>query len=607
MIAIMKRSLLVLTTLLFLQLPSFAQIKVMVWNDEFGTAGLVDQTKWSYEVGGSGWGNNELQYYTANRLENARVENGYLTIEARKELYEGKDYTSARLVSTNKGDWLYGRFEVKAKLPGGKGTWPAIWMLPTTWIYGNWPSSGELDIMEYVGYDPGKVHGSVHTEAYNHVIGTQKTSTVDVTDAETAFHTYAIEWTSEKVDFFVDDTKYFSFANEHKDYKVWPFDQPFHFILNLAVGGNWGGAQGVDPNIWPQSMVVDFARVYQFISKEQIKVEGPANVNPDATGLVFKTQNVVGATFNWSVPNDATIVSGQGTNQIEVKWGSSGGSVQVEIVHPEAGGTYSKAVSVITAPTGDKYTLVDFNSAGTEGWLPHVSGTNSISLSKQDTLLLIRYNITDPSTNPYVEYTFQNPTSMGSLSNLVIWMKTFNKSNSVVVRADPFDIDGKYADVTPVFKFNPITPHGSFYYYQLDFANKWGSNTPQYGSSVNKDAIAGIRFYINYGFYGKVASDSLWIDKIEITKNPLTSAALLDELESRLAIFPNPCIDYVTIQPKNGIDLPSQIVVMDMLGRTELLLSGNTKSFDTSTLAKGLHLIIVKYTDNQYSTLLLKQ
>jgi len=607
MMLIMKRIFLVFTVLLITNNPIFSQIEVMVWNDEFSTAGLPDQTKWGYDVGGNGWGNNELQYYSSNRLENARIENGYLTIEARKEVYEGKEYTSARLVSTNKGDWLYGRFEVRAKLPGGKGTWPAIWMLPTNWVYGNWPSSGEIDIMEYVGYDPTNVHGSIHTEAYNHVIGTQKTSTYVVADAETAYHNYAIEWTSEKVDFFVDNVLYFSFANEHKDYKYWPFDQPFHLILNLAVGGNWGGAQGVDPNIWPQNMSVDYARVFQTIAKADIKVDGPANANPNATGLVYKTQNVVGATFLWSVPEGATITSGQGTNQIEVSWGTVSGSVQVQIVHPEAAGTYSKLVSVITSPTGDRYTVVDFNSSGTEGWTPFASGSNTITLSKQDTLLLIKYSIVDPSVNPYVDYTFPNPISMATLGHLAIWMKTLNLSNSVLVRADPFDVDGKFADVTPVFRFTPTAPNGVFHCYQFDFSNKWGSNTPLYGSSINREGVAGIRFFVDYGLYGKVASDSLWIDKIEISKDALTSAALLDGLANRLSVFPNPCTDYVTLQPLNNSNLPTQIVVMDMLGRTELVVAGDTHILDMRSLSNGFHLVQVKYQDARFSTLLLKQ
>lgn len=235
----------------------------LLWSDEFETDGLPDPNKWSYDVGGHGWGNNELEYYTKDRLENARVEDGKLIIEARQEAYEGSNYTSARLVTKNQGDWQYGRVEVKAKLPQGRGTWPAIWMLPTKNTYGGWPRSGEIDIMEHVGFDPGKVHGTVHTEAYNHTKGTQKGGNRMVPDAMDAFHVYAIEWSAEKIDFFIDDALYFTFNNEGGDYQGWPFDQPFHLILNIAVGGNWGGQQGVDETIWPQRMEVEYVRIFK--------------------------------------------------------------------------------------------------------------------------------------------------------------------------------------------------------------------------------------------------------------------------------------------------------------------------------------------------------
>jgi beta-glucanase (GH16 family) len=240
----------------------------LVWADEFNTSGLPDASKWGYDVGDGcpnicGWGNNELEYYTANRSENARVENGNLVIEARRENFGSRAYTSARLVSRTKGDWAYGRFEIRAKLPSGVGTWPAIWMLPTEWAYGGWPASGEIDIMEHVGFAPDSIHGSIHTSAYNHTKGTQRTRAITIADAEKAFHVYSIEWTEERIDFYVDSTRYHSFSNEKSGFAAWPFDRTFHLLLNIAVGGNWGGQKGVDQNIWPQQMVVDYARVYQ--------------------------------------------------------------------------------------------------------------------------------------------------------------------------------------------------------------------------------------------------------------------------------------------------------------------------------------------------------
>ncbi|MBM7556747.1 RICIN domain-containing protein [Halanaerobacter jeridensis] len=234
----------------------------LVWSDEFNYHGLPDSSKWGYDVGAGKWGNNELQYYTENRSENARVENGKLIIEARRDYYGGRDYSSARLVTENKADWKYGRIEVRAKLPSGRGTWPAIWMLPTDWVYGGWPDSGEIDIMEHVGYNPTKIYGTVHTAAYNHMKGTQKSGNVDGGSWESSFHTYAIDWYRDRIDFFVDDNLYYSFS-KHGGSAEWPFDQRFYLILNIAVGGDWGGVEGVDPNIWPQRMEVDYVRVYK--------------------------------------------------------------------------------------------------------------------------------------------------------------------------------------------------------------------------------------------------------------------------------------------------------------------------------------------------------
>lgn len=233
----------------------------MVWNDEFDKTN-IDLDKWEHEVNGDGGGNNELQFYTAFPA-NSYIENGRLVIKAINENYQNRNFTSARLRTKYKGDWLYGRIEVSAKVPTGRGTWPAIWMLPTDWEYGGWPASGEIDIMEHVGYDPNVIHGSVHTKAYNHAIGTQKTNKLSIPSATTSYHTYAIEWFEDHIDFYIDKVKYFVFQNENKGWEEWPFNKRFHLILNLAVGGNWGGVQGIDSDAFPAQMEVDFVRVYK--------------------------------------------------------------------------------------------------------------------------------------------------------------------------------------------------------------------------------------------------------------------------------------------------------------------------------------------------------
>ncbi len=255
---------LLLCFLLIISVSVSAQEKKwkQVWGDEFNYTGLPDTAKWTAEVGGHGWGNAELQYYTAGRKENARVENGLLTIEARKENWQGKSYTSARLITKNKGDWQYGKIEVKAKLPKGRGTWPAIWMLGSVPKL-RWPDDGEIDIMEHVGFNQGSVHASVHCKKYYHVINTQKTDTIEVKDCSENFHVYSVEWNKESVKVAVDGNVYFTFNNEHTGYDAWPFDNKMFLLLNIAVGGGWGGKMGVDESIWPQKMEIDYVRVYQ--------------------------------------------------------------------------------------------------------------------------------------------------------------------------------------------------------------------------------------------------------------------------------------------------------------------------------------------------------
>ena len=235
----------------------------LTWSDEFNYTGIPDSSKWSYEVGGSGWGNNEKQYYTQGDTLNAIVKNGALAITARNIKSNENDYTSARLTTKNKEAWKYGRIEVSAKLPPGRGLWPAVWMLGENINEAGWPKCGEIDIMEHVGFMKDSIFGTVHTEAYNHVKKKQRGAKVFIKNPYSEFHTYTVEWSSEKVNFLLDDVMYFSFSNEHKTVNEWPFDQPFYLLLNIAVGGNFGGQKGIDNTALPASMLIDYVRVYQ--------------------------------------------------------------------------------------------------------------------------------------------------------------------------------------------------------------------------------------------------------------------------------------------------------------------------------------------------------
>lgn len=237
----------------------------LVWADEFDTPGMPDPVRWNYETGMIR--NNEAQFYTEARPENARIENGVLIIEARREPWEqgGKRaaYTSASVTSQCRAYWRYGRIEVRAKIPTGRGTWPAIWLLGQNIDKAGWPRSGEIDIMENVGFDPDTIHANIHTEAYNHVKGTNKGNQITVPAPYKDFHIYALDWDPRKIVISVDGKPYFTYANEGTGEAVWPFDQPFYLILNLAIGGSWGGQQGIDEAIFPQRFEIDYVRVYQ--------------------------------------------------------------------------------------------------------------------------------------------------------------------------------------------------------------------------------------------------------------------------------------------------------------------------------------------------------
>jgi beta-glucanase (GH16 family) len=236
----------------------------LVWSDEFGTDGLPDPTHWAYdtEANASGWYNHELQYYAPARVENAVVADGHLRITARHESltnaadYGGQAYTSARLITRGLASWTYAYIEVRAKLPCGAGTWPAIWMLGEA---GDWPRSGEIDIMEQVGADPTGIFSTVHMQASAGTSGDG--GRLDVPDACTAFHIYALTWTRDALVMAVDGTPVHRYANPHTGPDAWPFDAPQDLLLNLAIGGDMAGA--VDDTIFPVTFDIDYVRVYQ--------------------------------------------------------------------------------------------------------------------------------------------------------------------------------------------------------------------------------------------------------------------------------------------------------------------------------------------------------
>ena len=244
----------------------------LVWSDDFDGE-FIDETKWNKLRWRPGWVNNESQAYTV-RDTNLFIEDGNLVIQGLIEPgyfgtdYTGAtynaDYTSGRLNTDDKFSWVYGRFDIRAKLPKGNGSWPAIWMLGENITNVGWPTCGEIDIMEHVGFDDGHIHGSIHTEDYNHMNNTQKSGGTYIDTATDSFHVYSLEWTPTYLRYLIDDVSYFFVYNDSKgDASKWPFDEPHYLILNLAIGGDWGAVQGIDSNVFPMKMLVDHVRVYK--------------------------------------------------------------------------------------------------------------------------------------------------------------------------------------------------------------------------------------------------------------------------------------------------------------------------------------------------------
>lgn len=385
----------VFTALLVVSSLAYAQCPTLVWSDEFdGTA--LDLNKWEPMVGDGcnygicGWGNNELQYYKA---ENAVVSNGSLKIIAKKERVKGKQYTSARLRTKSLADFTFGRFEARIKLLEGQGLWPAFWMLSTNEPYGGWPQSGEIDIMELLGQDPEVVHGTIHYgDAYpNNQHKGQSYHLYNNTKFSDSFHVFALEWEPGILRWYVDDVLYQTIYAE--DVYNWPFDagNQMHFLLNVAVGGNWPGNPDAT-TVFPSQMEVDYVRVYD--GGFHPSISGARLVAYQAAGETYTINNAPnGSSFSWAVPPGATIVSGQGTSTVTVDWGDTSGLVVCDVTTNCVSRSYEIEVTV-EPPYNYEFSFENFDQQenvsliSTTGSLsevanPNTSGVNTSALAAE--------------------------------------------------------------------------------------------------------------------------------------------------------------------------------------------------------------------------------
>ena len=431
--------------------PCFAQCWNLVWADEFNGSTL-DATKWTPQTGGGGWGNNELEYYTA-RPENIEVSNGSLKIIARAEAYNGSNYTSARLRSINKGDWTYGKFEARIKMPVSQGMWPAYWMMPTENYYGTHPRSGELDIMELVGILPSRTYGAIHT--INSTTSSAFSSSAQYNLPSGTFgddfHIFSVEWKPDTIRWYVDNVLFSTKTSANFNGNPWRFDRDFHVLLNLAVGGNWPGAPDATTP-FPATMEVDYVRTYQ--RSEDIKILGAALVEPNTPqgineGVIYTLPQMSDVTYNWSVPTDASIISGQNTAQITVSWGNTSGNVACEMNTTCGTTTLLKAIEVSgniiknpsfednyfrwgktaqngaaanfntinspTAPDGSKYACIQTTALGIYDW--HVQITQQNMNISGNVLYTARFKAKADEAGKVIRCAVINATNFTSYAN----------------------------------------------------------------------------------------------------------------------------------------------------------------------------------------------
>jgi beta-glucanase (GH16 family) len=558
--------------LVLIRFPAWSQdtCSYLVWSDDFEYNGAPDSEKWGYDIGGHGWGNNELQNYTNSRT-NSFVRDGKLTIKAVKS---NGSWTSARLVTKGKGDWLYGRIEVKAKLPEGRGTWPAIWMLPTDWAYGGWPASGEIDIMEHVGYDFGTVHGTIHTEAFNHSIGTQLGKSIDVENVSTEFHVYAIDWTEDEIVWYVDGVEYYRIENPNKTYKEWPFDKRFHLILNIAIGGNWGGAQGIDPNLNEATMEIDYVKVFQKDLPKPV-INGKKNAEPNEQ-LIFSSAEIQRVKYKWSFPEGVEIVSGGQTVQVTVKWGNTGGNVQLELqTDCDTIAADPFFVSVVQKPAGESFEVPLFDNQNNILWQSFPGNSNHMELTGTASLIA-GYEINAPGENPHILYEFPDPVDFTGFSKMEITLKTPAPVPGSF-RIDLVDANGK-VNLNDLFKINSFENDGNFHTYTYTF----GQNPD---GIYQIDLIKWIKVYINYGVFGKKGSGQIEIESIKL-KNTATFSHEINSF-NHLKVWPNPFQDKIQITSAEPIH---RLEVFDLSGK--LLLSKSLNKLHTT----GLNLLEISST-----------
>ncbi len=624
--------------------PTSPQCYQLVWADEFSGAAL-DLSKWTPIVGPGGAvsGNNELQYYT-DRSQNIQVSDGSLKIIALQENYGGNAYTSARMETKNMGDWRYGRLEARIKLPVAQGMWPAFWMLPTDNVYGIWPKSGEIDIMELIGSEPSHVYGTIHTHSNGNVQSYSSLYSLSTGTFADDFHTFTTEWSPNLIKFYVDGNLYGTKTNTSVSPYPWLFDQKFYMLLNLAVGGDWGGVPNASTT-FPQQMEVDYVRVYQKL--DNVSITGKILVEPGTSGVSYSVPAINGVTYQWSVTGSGnTIASGQGSNHVTINWGSNNGTISVVMndacvpsatvstdvtvsanlwdnfgfeqnyLHWDTRPAYSPIVNFNISTTnvaeGTKAACVQVNTAQPSPWNIQLSRINLDLLAGVSYTLQFKAKANANRTIPIAFIKSSNFSSIAySTINLTTNWQTFSltftpTSNvNAMFNADVATEIGTYCFDDFVFARTalllPIT--------LLDFRGKIDAkgNTLTWKFADKKDlqylelqSSADSKFFTSLSPLN--TNDEFFIDKnalgltyyrLKMEDNsgkPKYSniVSLHRTRQGRAFIFPNPVQNELTIQNANG----QSIEITNTLGQTQLYIQDfQSQTLDIQSFESGVYFV----------------
>jgi beta-glucanase (GH16 family) len=559
--------------ILCIAIQAFPQKYVKVWSDEFNKPGLPDSTKWDYEVGKIR--NAELQYYTYKRSENARIQDTVLIIEARKEAFQGASYTSASLISRYKGDWLYGKFEISAKVPTGNGTWPAIWMMPTDAEYGGWPKSGEIDIMEYVGMNPNNLYYNAHfegTDGSGHQSsGTQTT----YNQPYTRFINFTFIWSPTKLEWYADGVKKYTYNKPSNDQRVWPFNKMFYMILNLAYGGSWGAQKGIDDTKLPHKFLIDYIRVYQLQ-----ETEGPfsLNIEPATGGTVEFSPKME------SYPEGTMVtLTAKPENGYEFdKWLHQGSANPMTI-------EVSKNITLIPV-FKKKNELIqngDFSS-GLKYWgnLYFYSAGNKATASVVDGVYVL--NVTSPGTANW------------HIVDQQLNIPFINAANYKIT----FDAWSDNPGIADVFISKNYDDYGNYYSTTRSITGE--KQTFIWTVKMNKPTDYNCRFGFGFGKF----TGNVYLDNVSVEKQVPTGNKVLTGIENEeFSLFPNPTSGKITISG-NSVSSPVTLILYNLQGQlistilnNQYLTKGNTVTFNlrNEVASSGIYLLRLTNKDNSFT------